>query len=150
MSATTEKIKNYFDAIERFYSTWLNMLESAIPNSQDGKQIKKEAENFRSEMNNSLDELEKMALDQQNKIETMTPEQYQQDTLNSLKDFEQAYDESTAYVKQKLKEQEEYIQSDQFLTDAADASSQAQQVMNTMLDGFSNLVNNFTDNMKNA
>ncbi len=147
MSTATNQIKNYFDAIGRFYTSWLKMFDALAPNNPDGIQAKQQAKDFVKMMEDLMNNLEKAALKQQREYENMTPQQYQQETLASFRKFEQAYDESTQWVKQQLSKQEEYIQSDQFIKDAEDSKTMADQMMNTMLEGFSNLINDYTDGL---
>lgn len=148
MSATTDSIKNYFDAIDRFYDSWYKMMKSTLSGVPNPGEAKRDFNQFANWMKDQMDDMEKMALKQQQYIENLSPEEYQKEVLASLKDFKKAYAESTQMVMDELKRQEEYVQSDQFLEDTKTTADRTAQVYNQMLGGFSEMVDTFTKTME--
>ncbi len=143
----SNSMNNYFDAMNNFLNTWLEVFKKTVNGEPGGKKAEKNAEMFSNMMHGFLDKLQEAAKKQQEEMDSMTPEQYQSMVLKSMQEFETAFDSATQQVKEGIKKEEAYVNSDAFLKDYQDNAEKSSAFYNAMLDGITGMVNNYTDAM---
>ncbi len=144
----SQRIKNYYDSIRNLYSNLFNSFESSLKGGMAGSVEKGQAEKVKKQLGEFLDNLENMALKQQERLDNMTPEEYKQESLNSLNQFEEFFDKGYQQVKEGIQKEREYINSPQFEEDSKNQVEQSQKMMNGMLDAFTNMFNSLNQGVK--
>lgn len=144
----SERIKNYYDALRKLYSSLYNSFESSLSGAGfKGSMAKMEAKIVGKRLENILNNLETMQLKQQERLDKMTPEEFKSETLKSLTSFEEFMDSSYKGIKEGIEKQKTYVNSPDFVKDAKTNAAQSQQLLNEILDELTKTFNSMTDDL---
>lgn len=117
MSTTTENIQNYFDALEKLYTSSLETYKSTLSDDWDGFKAKVEAKFTSIRLKKAMEIMEKNLIEQQNRLENLDTKEFHKEVLVFMDNLEEVIEQGVVMVKERLAEQKAYVRTDEFLVD---------------------------------